>query len=270
MHISRHTNISKKETPKEPTPDFALVFYDTPENGIAITRHAFHNDQMQAGVIIDQAQVFSLLQDKRQQATQKQEKEIKQAGGEAISLMPTNVLFEDADNIVWHQPSRKMPMWFRLHGQSPFALDVTWPALLFMVKKSGDSLTILALDTNERPTLDSMTYWAPMGNVYAAHNLCQGSAPLPKERTIYNIAEMEATFYESAFDSFKHNYIFKGAKDSSGEKFWQKKQASGEAVNAQEELYPCVTLREILENRGDRAFFQNTVKNCIKGADNNE
>lgn len=270
MNISRETNVSLIGASKEPTPDFALVFYNTPNNGIAITRHAFYNDQMQAGVIIDQAQVFSLLQEKRNQATQEQLNEIKQAGGEVVNLMPVNVLFEDDDFIVWHRESRRMPMWFRLNGQSPFALDVIWPPLLFMVKKSSDALTILALDTDERPTLDSMTYWAPMGNIYQAHNLCQGSAPLPNERSINNIPEMEATFYESAFDSFKHSYIFKGANEISGKEFWQKKQATGEAVNAKVELFPCVTLREILENRGNRQFFMNTVKNCITGIENNE
>ena len=246
--IDKTVYIQQAAETKPTTPVFSLVFYSTP-SGTAVTRHAFKNEQMLTGEILDSDTVLELLTEFKKEELNNQA-DRNSMNGEEVSLIPSNLLFEDSSTLVWFQPSRIARMWFRLSGSEPFSLSVEWTSTLFLLEKQTKKLRVMSVDSNERPTLDTMTYWSPYANIYETLNLCQGSAPLPQIIDRSTITEIENTFYDSAFDSFLNKKLFKKAtKTTDGITFWKEKQANGKSVDVANELFPFVPLREILKNR---------------------
>ncbi|HFG1572347.1 TPA: hypothetical protein ACGFXZ_001316 [Vibrio cholerae] len=252
MQVQKEPRLSINDQHKDPKPEFGLVFFDSPK-GYAVTRHEFHEEQMQGGVIIDTDAVIKLLEkvkDTNDAAKAAQAKE--QAKGSEVakySLIPQNVLLESDRLLVWHTPATKCPMWYRMSGTHPKALrNVTWTPLLFVLNKHRETLYVFALESDERPTLDTMTYYAPLANVFDSHYLCQGSAPLPKQLSSSNIQEIQDTLYMSAFDGFKHSLAIKLSDDIPDQRaFWDRKNLTGEMVDVANELYPYEKLSKVLE-----------------------
>ena len=261
MDVANQTHLHIEQELKAPVADFSLVFYNSP-GGTLVTRHCFSGEQMQAGQLINEEQLIDLFTDLKneqvQQSVQKQQSKKTEDGVSSISLMPERVLYEDSNFIVWHSPSRYQAMWFRLSGEQPKSYHVHWPSTIFFVDKNGRSLRIFAIEGDQRPTLDTLTYLTPLGNIYKSHYICQGSAPLPKLKTNQNIVEMEDTVYRSGFDGYHRDNMF--LNDEFNDKpvrYWKAKAESEEKVLPKEELTPFKTLRDILENRANTNFFEN-------------
>lgn len=250
MNVNTAPRLDEKKDTERTKPEFSLVFYKTP-TGYAVTRHNFVEEVMQTGSIMNFDEVLATLGtlNKTNKAAKKKVAAKKVEKGESlISLIPQNVLLDDDNMIVWHTPSRHAPMWYRLSGKQPFALDVKWPPLLFIVCKAKKKMYVKALGNDERPTLDSMTYFAPLANVFNGHGLCQGSAPLPSELNTATITLMEDTLYKSAFDGFKHDKVYVPTADTPDEiTFWKKKESTGLPVDAKTELHASETLGKTLE-----------------------
>lgn len=259
MDVANQTHVPTASQPHTPTPEFSLVFYSS-TNGTLITRHGFDGEEMKVGEIVNETQVFDLFTDLKtnqvKQGVRKQKANADAKGESSISLMPERVLFEDENFIVWHSPSRFQTMWFRLRGQKPMSYVVHWPSTIFFVDKFGRSLRIFTVESNNRPTLDTLTYLTPLGNIYPTHLICQGSAPLPNVKTNQNIVEMEDTVYASGFDGYHRTNMFLDEEfNENPVKYWKVKAESEEQVLPKKELTPFKTLREILENRADDKFF---------------
>lgn len=61
MQVQKEPRLSINNQHKDPKPEFGLVFFDSPK-GYSVTRHEFHEEQMQGGVIIDTDAVIKLLE----------------------------------------------------------------------------------------------------------------------------------------------------------------------------------------------------------------
>ncbi|MBB1371251.1 hypothetical protein [Pseudoalteromonas sp. SR45-4] len=250
MNIDTTARIKRQET-KITKPDFALVFYNTADSDVAITKHDFDADNnLKQGMIINPEKLASIINENKASKSQKAESH--------ISIIPQNLIFEDYDTVVWYQPSVFHPMWFRLSSKKPFMLRVNWPTLLFIAKKNSNHLRVLTLDSNERPTMDSMTYTTPLPNLNSANVLCQGSAPLPKVKDSSTIGLMQETLYESAFENFRHDKALKGKSSvHSGIDFWKEKASKQDRLNPKVELNEFATLGDVLTNRMNEVFFCN-------------
>ncbi len=252
MQVQNEPRLLVNDNHQEPKPVFGLVFYKS-QSGYAVTRHEFHGERMQSGVIVDTDAVIKELEKiKDTNETAKQLEEQKDANSAPVSkysLLPQNVLLENDRLLVWHTPAVKCPMWYRVSGTQPKALhNVTWTPLLFVLNKNRETLYVLALESDERPTLESITYYAPLANVFERHSLCQGSAPLPKQLNSGNLKAIEDTLYMSAFDGFKHDLSIKTSDQIPDQHaFWERKDMTGELVDVAKELNPYKTLSKVLE-----------------------
>lgn len=222
----------------KPVAEFGLVFYKS-DRGYAITRHNFVNETMQAGSIMDHDTVLSMLDD-----IKSKDSSANNNAENSFNIIPNNLLVNNHKALVWHSASRFAPMWFRLSGHKPFRLDVHYPPLLFMVNKKTRSMNIYALKNDERPTSDTITYNAPLANIFSNAKLCQGSAPLPALLDESTLTEIENTLYNSAFDGFKHKEIF--LENNDPVTFWKDLHKSGGKIDAEKELYAHLTLSELL------------------------
>lgn len=262
MNVNKAPRLDIQQETEITKPEFSLVFYKTP-TGYAVTRHNFVEEVMQTGSIMSFDDVLSTLGTLNTAKVEAKKKAtaMKSAKGESVvSLLPQNVLFDDEEMIVWHTATRQAPMWYRLSGKQPFALDVKWPPLLFIVNKVRKKMYVKALGSDERPTLDSKTYFAPLANVFGKHTLCQGSAPLPSELSAATITLMEDTIYKSAFDGFKHDKVYIPTADTPDEiTFWKKKESTGMPVDAKTELHESETLGKTLENMKKNINSQNEL-----------
>lgn len=246
MNISSTENVLSRKDPIITKPEFSLVFYSSNDSNTYVTKHDFEGEVMLEGSIVDLDDILEAI---KPQANQSEK---------VLKLIPENLLFESDKLMVWHSAPCKLPMWFRGDGK-PRRYDVNWPSLLFVVNKKSKTLYLYTLDTDQRPSYDSMTYWSPLANVYEKHNLCQGSAPLPAKLNSDAISDIEKTVYMSAFSGFKHSKIFKKTITVSnlqkdGETFWMEKEKEDGKVNPAEELYAYKTVREVIEG-----FLNNQV-----------
>lgn len=241
MRVAREADLDLKVSQNQVTPEFALVFYSS-ENGVSVTRHKFSGNTMLSGVIIDFEKVHDALS---------KAKLLNNHNSESSDLndcfLPEHLLVDNKNMMVWYHPSCKNPMWLRLGGLSPIHLNPIWPALVFILDKKKIKLSIVALESDDRPTLNSPTYYAPLPNIFDDHHLCQGSALLPAKLTPANISKIEDTLYKSAFDGFKRNTAFTKLEASANPlKYLRELNASKRAINVKEELHCIGTLRETI------------------------
>lgn len=112
-------------------------------------------------------------------------------------FLPAHVIAQGSDMVAWHVPARRRPMFFAVHDEGTFSLDVIWPALLFVAR--GSRLWLAALDSDERPGPDAPVYHAPLMNHDPRSGLCFGSAPMPGRAYLDTMSEFESAVFESNF-----------------------------------------------------------------------
>lgn len=241
MRVADQADLNLKVEKSTPTPEFGLVFYSS-QNGVSVTRHKFSGGTMLSGVIIDFDQVHDALTNAQSLNNHKY-----QCTDLDDCFLPENLLMDNHKMMVWFHPSCEAQMWLRLGGRKPIRLDPIWPAMAFILNKKKVKLSIVALESDERPTLDSRAYYAPLPNIFDDHHLCQGSAMLPPQLTPANISEIEDTLYKSAFDGFKRDSAFTSPDANSNPLiYWRELNASKRAINVSKELQPIGTLRETI------------------------
>ncbi|MCD9476313.1 hypothetical protein GLP21_17575 [Photobacterium carnosum] len=230
------TDISSQQTvaqPKSAAPDFAIVFYSGTIGQEFMTRHSFNKqNEMGIGELIDGEQLHSIFNNVHYKIKSEQkEKKVKQ-------LIPDNVLFDDFEQMIWYTKSQTRPMWFRFAGLPPFCCNVVWTPMLWSLDKTNKRLHVFALDSNDRPTLDTCLYLPPLPNVNAHGYLCQGTANLPTDLNFSNIQNIEATLFDSAFAHWWNNQPFTSydpaapVKDSLN--FWRKRDGKDMPVEIEE------------------------------------
>lgn len=198
-------------------PSFALVFYKSVggQSVLNVTRHAISNEnKLSLGRIVSpQALVKELSGAIGRDATD--------------TILPSNVLINAPDRIIWHTPRFVGDMWFRL-GSKPTRLRVEWPPLLYIVKTTERRMNVFALGSNSRPTGKSKLYHAPLMNLDEHGSLCLGTAHLPRSITIDDLEACQASLVESQFTHTNHTMTLKGgATNTTHFAFWKSKAAKG-------------------------------------------
>lgn len=145
-----------------------------------------------------------------------------------ISILPTNLLFLNRDIIIWHTPSMQRELFFDIESIPDGIACI--PAMLWIINNS--KLSVFALKTNARPTLDTKIFKAPFHNIYMDGSVCMGTAMHPERKIDTDINKLiikwELSFWHSRFshlidkspvkDGYNINLIWKNLIES-GDKF---------------------------------------------------
>lgn len=178
--------ITNKETDGAVLPRLALVFSGNQTELKSVTRHAIENGKMKTGDIVDPFELKRLVSSVIEGRGTKLRREI----------IPNNVLISDGEIIVWYQPSKKAPLWVAANGDRKM-LPIIWPSILFFINVHTKSFNCLALDSDERPTLESFVYDLPFPNAYHNGGFCLGSAHLPSNICMATLADIESCVYDA-------------------------------------------------------------------------
>ncbi len=125
-------------------------------------------------------------------------------------IIPENLLkFQELSGgkyeMIWYKPEEKRNIFF--HSNLKITSGVCWsPALLYHAY--NNSLSVIALGSNERPTLETKTYKAPFYNTSSNGSICLGSAKAkpPKEKTYDSLMKYwEDMFWLSEFTHLSDN-----------------------------------------------------------------
>lgn len=89
-------------------------------------------------------------------------------------LLPENVLYLDADQgrVIWHTPPQRRSLYFIEPLTIPNGM-ANLPALLWIGTKTH--LTLFALLSSEKPTLNTHLYYAPFFNTNKQGGVCMGT-----------------------------------------------------------------------------------------------
>ena len=190
-------------------PTMALVMHDL-NNYLSVTRHDIQDGKIGRGSIIETSDVIDLLHSELLPKTPYGKQQA------VTALLPDNVLIDNAKYLVWQRKSQVDQVWFSGTEKKPtFSYKVKMPSLIFVVNKQSASLSLCAVATNARPTLEKKVYLAPIQNYSSNGSFCLGSARLPDERSVQTLKEMEDCVFSSQFTHFNHPTILKAlAKNS--------------------------------------------------------
>lgn len=113
--------------------------------------------------------------------------------------LPGNVLFADADTLVWWVPAQRRHIAFRCPESTlgERSAIVPHPALVFMV--SGTQWLVWAHKGTKRPVPDTPLWQAPYFNVNGEGAICRGNVATPNGSTMDKIDAWETAFFRSFF-----------------------------------------------------------------------
>jgi PRTRC genetic system protein B len=139
--------------------------------------------------------------------------------------MPSDVLAQGDDALVWYVPGTVRPMYFA-QGTRTLTREVPWPTLIF--KACGTNIALAAVKARGRPTRRTPLYHAPLWNVYRDGRVCLGSVQVSPLSGLDSIAECEAAIFDSRFshgihrENLRHLDTPDGADlDIAHLRFWQ-------------------------------------------------
>lgn len=120
-------------------------------------------------------------------------------GTQSLAYLPPHVLAASPDGVAWHEPAQERTMFFQTQDASLNAITGAYPQPALLWIYDGPRLDVFALDSDDRPALDSPLYQAPYYNTYESGNVCVGSTPLPKHHDPNRVSEISGAFFQSAF-----------------------------------------------------------------------
>jgi PRTRC genetic system protein B len=119
-------------------------------------------------------------------------------------FLPSNVLYLDADAMVWWMPPAQRHVAFRVEpgeeatfGGAERGATVPHPGLVFAA--SSRTWRVWAVKGDQRPTPATTLWQAPYFNIDAQGRICQGSAPRPDGTAIEKIEAWNDAFFRSYF-----------------------------------------------------------------------
>lgn len=212
-----------------------------------MSRHGINSKQeLERGVLITHEAVIELLSASLKSKT-KNESLID-------AFIPENVLLNTNEQLIWFKPAHCGTFWVREGSFKSTA--VYYPAVLFVINKSQRILSLYGLESDHRPTLETVLYKYPLPNVYLNNTFCQGSAQLPKSLNISDMSKIESTVFESAFTHF-HTNSFHNKNDpaqtpNSAMKYFRKHFCNVKTVKISDHVKPVTTnyrLKDLLSSR---------------------
>lgn len=193
-------------------PSFAVVFYEDGRSIVSATKHQIRNNNtLGLGRIISPEQITKVFSS------------LTHDTGQSTDLIPSSVLLDSPEQLIWYKKRFTGDMWFRV-GSAPECLVVEWPPLLFVANKVSPSMRVFALGSNARPTLNSRLYHPPLMNINEAGQLCQGTAGLPPQITTASIPQCEGSLIDSQFTHVNHDFTLRQATSNQEHlAYWRQK-----------------------------------------------
>ena len=172
MHIS-NIELSDLPQPQPVRPQFGLFFHGDSAKASYVTHHNIDsNGRIEAGEFVSPESVLEMTQKALTETVQ-----LRQA--QRVDFIPEHLLVDKPTKTVWYRPSCKRDLLFKFGSNGKqHRIKACLPALLFIRKQYV--LTIFALNSDARPTLNSEIFHAPLMNVNATGDLCLGDARLPE------------------------------------------------------------------------------------------
>lgn len=119
-----------------------------------------------------------------------------------FQVLPPSVLYTDRLTLMWWLPGEVRPMHLLSHDQGHRTILTRWPSLVALVRNR--TLHLVAVEGDDRPTVDTPLYHAPLPNTYASTAICTGSARLPLGQRVADLAGWNAVIWDSAFTHTNH------------------------------------------------------------------
>ena len=195
----------------------------------AVTYHDIHDGKIEQGSAIDKARLIEVMHEEKQT--------------EFTWIEPTT-LVDNASSAVWYRPSSRRTLHLKAN-EEPIQFKVKFPATLFIYQKKSRSLSMFALASDERPTLDSKLYVLPVGNIKTTGKLCLGSGAsyLPKKVEQKNFHEVERCFFDALSTHTSTRALFKRDvkenRNTSMQKlvnYWQRHASNGTQPNVSKDF----------------------------------
>lgn len=129
-----------------------------------------------------------------------------------LNFLPSNILAQDENNVVWWVPPGKQRVFFNSSADkmSNINAEIELPGLVFALVESN--WYVVAVEGISRPEPTSRVFFSPFFNVWDNNQICVGSTKLPNNRK--NVDQWTAAFFSSAFTH--NNYKSKNSQLTDG------------------------------------------------------
>ena len=167
-----------------------------------------------------------------------------------------NILVDSANMLMWYQPTMLRNLFLKPPiDTNQQRLSVKFPSTLFAFERNTRQLQMFGLDSDKRPTLDSVLYQLPIGNISCNGNLCLGNTRdlIPDTPNAENCHLIERCFFDALSTHTNTAYLFTKDKDEKKRtlftqvvRYWAKKAKSEHRVNVKKDLIPLFSIRTFL------------------------
>mgnify|MGYP001164942324 CR=1 FL=1 len=212
----------------------------------AASLHAIKNEALQPGAMISKHSLVKLLMNGEN------------CSGGLDDWLEPNVLMDSANYLMWYQPVKTRPITVsnpsdKRSQQQTFY--VKFPATLFIFERNNQQLAMFGLDSDKRPTLDSMLYQLPVGNVNHRGSLCFGNTKdfIPDDPNGQNCHLIERCFFNALSTHTNTEFLFRKDKEENKRtlftqviNYWRKKAQRQHRVNVKKDLIAIHTIRRQL------------------------
>ncbi len=187
-------------------PYSALVFYKSDESYNNF--YVEHFDMDSNGTPIN-AHPLTIQEGKKLSQMLNIDEEQKNACFIPNGLLPTNVLYlnpTDNGQVIWYNKPQKQKVYF-IESLGISNGTAYMPTLIFKATKT--ELSVYALKSNRRPSMNTKLYYAPFFNVYESGKICMGSVDIKvsKAQSLEEFISLwEDHFFNSYFAHLLGNY----------------------------------------------------------------
>lgn len=161
-------------------------------------------------------------------------------------LLPSNVLHlnpSENGQVIWYCKPQKRKLFFVESLAIPNGIAYM-PTLVFKATKT--ELSVYALKSNRRPTMNTKLYYAPFFNIYESGKICMGTVDI-QVKDANSLEEFinlwEEYFFNSYFAHLLSNY--NPIKNNIVE-FWQKQINTDKPFDTKELKHNNRTLKDII------------------------
>ncbi len=224
-------------------PYSALVFYKSDENYDNF--YVEHFDMDSKGTPIN-AHPLTLQESKQLSKMLNVEQEQKNTCFIPNGLMSNTILHlnpTDNGQVIWYNKPQKRLLYFIDNLGIPNGTTYV-PTLIFKATKT--ELSVYALKSNRKPTMNTKLYYAPFFNIYENGKICMGSVDVKvsKSQSLEEFINLwEDHFFNSYFSHLLSNY--NPIKNNIVE-FWQKQINTDKPFDTKELKRNNRTLKDIL------------------------
>lgn len=225
------------------TPKFAIVTYSSNCDYLdttIIVKHQISENGFDQGQLINVDELLSSFSGLKKPNEVKKDKNL---------FLEDHILCNNYENLIFFEKSHtRYPIWVSYQAK-PECFHVKIPAMLYVVNKIKKSLSVFALEHDQRPQLSDMLYAAPFPNVSSNGLVCQGSARLPATTEIFNTDEISTSFLYAKKTHLNSDSIFKDGvtTNSTYRKYIKRKVTSSEDIDVANELAKVFTLSDLIK-----------------------